>query len=170
MNSPEYNQEQEEAKKKRYLITGVWIFSAIIFILWLSSLRFSVGSDAFSLSSQEKEVWQEDLDKSISYFQDNLSLLNAVSEDEQVAVEGQIFMQEMANNLNEKVISAEIINEDPKELEVIKNESDKLLKTLESKINNGSSCPVFINCMPGPDRVGPCSVPPGCEDITQIAY
>jgi hypothetical protein len=30
-------------------------------------------------------------------------------------------------------------------------------------------CPEWINCMPGPGR-GPCTIPEGCEGITQIAH
>lgn len=173
MKSPEHNQEQEEARKKRYLIIGVGIFSAIIFILWLGSLRFSMNSGAFNISSQERETWQDDLDDSMSFFQDNLNLLNEsnqVTENTEMNVEGEMFLQEMTDNLSEQTIKTEVSIEDPQELEIIKSESDELLQTLENKINNNLSCPAFINCMPGPDRVGPCSIPPGCEDITQIAY
>jgi hypothetical protein len=173
MNKPEHNQDQAEAKKKRYLVIGVWVFSTIILLLWIISLRMSFRSNSFNVSSSETEAWQEDLDQSISYFQDNLSLLNESNqaiENRKVDVEGQVFLQDMKNNLTEKKMKTEIVNNEFQELELIKSESDKLLKNLENKINNNLSCPVFINCMPGPDRAGPCSVPPGCEDITQIAY
>lgn len=170
MNNPEDNQEQAEAKKKRYLIIGVWIFSAIIFILWLGSLRFSMNSGAFNISSQATETWQEDLDESMSYFQDNLNSLNEINENEQVGAEGQVFLQDMTDNLAEQKIEAEALDQDLQDSKTKKSESDQLLKNLENKINSNISCPAFINCMPGPDRVGPCSIPPGCEDITQIAY
>jgi len=36
--------------------------------------------------------------------------------------------------------------------------------------NNNKNCPQYINCMPGPQRRGPCQVPAGCEGVTQVAY
>jgi len=169
MSNPEYYQEKE-VKKRRYLVIGVWVFAVIIFFLWLGNLRFSFQSNPFNISFQEKEAWQEDLDESMSYFQANLNSLNEANRNSRVNTESQIFLQNMTNNLMEQKMQTEIISNEFQELEIMRSESDKLLKNLENKINNNSPCPVFINCMPGPDRVGPCSVPPGCEDITQIAY
>jgi hypothetical protein len=170
MTRPDYNQEQVEARKKGYLVIGVSIFSIIIFIIWLLGLRFSFQSDAFTIPVENAAVWQEELDESMSYFQDNLNSLNQANESKEIEVEGKLFLENMTENLSEKNKEIGIVQKDAQELEIIKIESDKLLKNLESKINNNVSCPVFINCMPGPDRTGPCSVPPGCEDITQIAY
>jgi hypothetical protein len=176
MNSPERNQAKEEAKKKRYLVVGVWVFSIVILMLWLNTLRLSFQSDVFSVSPRAREAWQEDLDESMSYFQNNLNLLNEASQsnenskNSEISIDGQVFLQDMADSLSEQQIKKEVVSQDFQELEMLKIESNNLLKTLENKININSSCPVFINCMPGPDRVEPCSIPPGCEDITQIAY
>ena len=40
----------------------------------------------------------------------------------------------------------------------------------ESSTKALSSCPEWVNCIPGPDIGTRCVVPPGCENITQKAY
>lgn len=40
----------------------------------------------------------------------------------------------------------------------------------ESSSKALSSCPEWVNCMPGPDVNTRCIIPPGCEGITQKAY
>ncbi len=40
----------------------------------------------------------------------------------------------------------------------------------ESSTKLFSSCPEWVNCMPGPDVGTRCVIPPGCEGITQKAY
>lgn len=40
----------------------------------------------------------------------------------------------------------------------------------ESSTKALSSCPEWVNCMPGPDVGSRCIIPPGCEGITQKAY
>jgi hypothetical protein len=40
----------------------------------------------------------------------------------------------------------------------------------ESSTKALSSCPEWVNCMPGPDVGTRCIIPPGCENITQKAY
>ncbi|MCL4392083.1 hypothetical protein M1413_02005 [Patescibacteria group bacterium] len=40
----------------------------------------------------------------------------------------------------------------------------------ESSTKALSSCPEWVNCMPGPDVGTRCIIPPGCENVTQKAY
>lgn len=166
--SESFQQNQvDEQRKRLYLKIGVVLFSVVIATLWLISLRFSFSAnlnDFIVEDNNQATVWQEDLNESLNALQANLK--DSQVEDNQIKTEEKVFLQTMSANLAELTSVKEVSNETDLTTEE-KLGSDMLLE-LETRLN--VQCPAYINCMPmiGEDR--PCVIPPGCENITQIAY
>lgn len=167
MKDKHHNLDDEEMRKRRYLYIGVWVFSLAIALLWVANLKFSF-QEAFSSSSyQEVRAVRSDLDDLLVYFQEGSRDIN---DEQELEMSGQLFLQEMSRNLEFKDKEGLASSDNLVELDPIKEDANHLLKNLENKIIQNTGCPQYINCMPGPDRLKPCSVPSGCENITQIAY
>lgn len=100
-----------------------------------------------------KNVWtgssyeNSDLESIKQVFQ--VDTEQALSENKQES-DADKLLQDIADNAGEK-INQEIKQED-------------------KNIKNNDVCPAWINCMPSIDEARSCQIPPGCEDITQIAY
>jgi len=166
--SESFQQNQVDEQRKRfYLKIGVGLFSVLIAVLWLVSLRFSFTAnlnDFIVEDSNQTAAWQEDLNESFNTLQTNLK--DFQTEETQIKTEEKTFLQTMSANLAELASAQEA--PDQTELIVEEKLGSEMLLELESRLN--LQCPAYINCMPmiGEDR--PCVLPPGCENITQIAY
>jgi len=166
--SESFQQNQVDEQRKRfYLKIGVGLFSVLIAALWLFSLRFSVSANLNDLiveDNNQTAVWQEDLNESMNALKANLK--NSQVEDIQIKTEEKVFLQTMSANLAELTSAQEMSDES--ELIVEEKLGSEMLLELESRLN--SQCPAYINCMPMIGEARPCVIPPGCENITQIAY
>lgn len=160
-----------EAKKRLLLKVGVGIFSALIIGFWLLSLRLTADSKmAAEANNSEMDAWQEEFGRTINAMR---SGLETETETASTTKTGKEFLSEMAENLEESeaatatgskimatntVVSATITPE-------------QMIKRLEDRLPAANSaCPEFIDCMPTIGEAKPCVIPPGCENITQIAY
>lgn len=166
-----------EAKKRLILKIGVIIFSIFILVFWAFNLTASFGrrSKADDTNSASSTAWQDDLNQTIKEIKSGLKANDADSN------EGKAFLKEMADNLEEKISTttasatpafatgtAAIASSAPATMTpVILN---KELEAKPSASSTAVSCPQFINCMPTIGASKPCVIPPGCENITQIAY
>lgn len=146
----------EEIRKKIFVLRlGVGIFVAIIAVLWLSNLVFSVNhaNNSAPLASPE---WQAELSSSLNDFRQNMNN-NSPSNflnDLQTKIEGEASSSSASSSPEEMASSS----------------PEKMISDLANKLTASSSCPAYINCMPSIGEPRPCVIPPGCEKITQIAY
>lgn len=166
-----------EAKKRLILKIGVVIFSVFILGFWAFNLAASFGrrSETDGTDSVSSTAWQNDLNQTISEIKSGLKANDSNRDD------GKAFLKEMADNLEEKNSTA-TASETPMVATgtaVIASSVPAtmtpiiLKKELETNSSSSSatvSCPQFIDCMPTIGDSKPCVIPPGCENITQIAY
>ncbi len=146
------NYDEPNYKKSLVLKFSIIIIIAVIFFLWLANLRNVLESN----QRNNNQVWQkitEDIDKS-------LNRLDEISNDLASTSDSNKFVSELVNRASSTVATSTVKIELKEEL------SDLIKKATTTK----SNCPEYINCMPLIGEARPCTVPVGCEDITQIAY
>ena len=160
-----------EAKKRLLLKVGVGIFSALIIGFWLLSLRLTAdGKMAAEANNSEMDAWQEEFGRTINAMRSGLETENETASTTKA---GKEFLSEMADNLEESE-AAIATGSDPMATNTPVNATitpEQMIKRLEDRLPAANSaCPEFIDCMPSFGEVNQCVIPPGCENITQIAY
>jgi hypothetical protein len=161
-----------EEKKRLFIKVGVLIFSLLILVFWFFNLRASFNVDKGQIGeNQGIDVWQEDFKKTIESARKGLDEPIVASSSNDT---GQDFLNDLADNLEKKEglpsISEPVVPVVPVETATLSPEN--LLKDLENRLPQApvNNCPAFIDCMPTIGDAKPCLIPPGCENITQIAY
>ena len=144
----------EEKKKRMIMMIGVPVIMIIIFVLWIFNLDNSFSSA--SLRGKEKLNFDfgnpvEDIKEDVSDIGSSLEDLIQVPVEEENIPRIEDGTEIIPINDSEEVPVEEVLVGDVPVKEVISN------------------CPEYINCMPGPE-LRDCTIPPGCEDITIIAY
>jgi hypothetical protein len=70
----------DQSKQQRKLVIGVTIFMALVFIIWLLSLKYSISSlqnsDSDSSSKQQWSRLKQEISQSLASFKDNFRSLN----------------------------------------------------------------------------------------------
>lgn len=180
MPRPEADNQTAELKKRLFLKTGVWLFSAIIAGLWLFSLGINFKQQALANDDKSPAVaaWQMELNQAIGAIKSSVNFSDQTFVGDEIVDNsaGEDFLVAMNNSLEKKVVSPEM-EADASASELITNDKsatttpESMLKDLEKRLPTVvNNCPDFINCMPLIDEVRPCLIPPGCENITQIVY
>lgn len=154
-------------KKKIYIMQiSIVIIAIFLFSLWIFNLNnvfyednnFSHKQDYKSLSETIKQVTD-----------DTKSRLRAIKlpENKNSVVSSNI-VQKMIKSVNVLASSTSVDNS-----QSLNNKGSSIATPINNKQpkDNVNSCPAWINCMP---RIGSsppdCTIPVGCENITQIAY
>ena len=176
MTDQEKNQQAREEEKKRFLLkSGVWIFSVFILVFWVFTLTRSFNNKAGAGETIDADAaaWQSDLNQTIATIKNVMNDKTPESSDTLAA--GRDFLEKMDASLEKKAAASgtPILEE-----KNIADESsatmtpEELLSGLQQRLPElaSSSCPEFIDCMPTIGEAKPCVIPPGCENITQIAY
>ena len=160
MSNLAHEDEYEDFKKRRFLKISVAFFSIIIATIWIVSLRFSFNNNLVekeSSLSAVKNFITEDVENAVDL------KANVLNKDQETAVKVQekAFLQAMSVDISEKL---------KKDEEAKVDDSKKMLEELEERLKNEKNCPKYIDCMPSIGGPVDCSIPKGCENITQIAY
>lgn len=154
-----------ETEKKKIFLMRVIIGSVVfvIAILWAFNLknvwRDSQSENAASGNNEWTNL-KSDLEKTLADAQDKL---DKIKEEERAADKeaGDKFLsgllEETARTASSSATSTSEIQAKPD-------------KEASSTPKSGSSCPEYINCMPSIGETRSCTIPLGCEGITQIAY
>lgn len=172
MSSSPTDNSVVETKKLLMLKLGVSFFSLIIIVFWLFNLSGSFTSTrSTAVQGQPAEVnddWQQE-------FTDTFNSLQASLESQATASgNGEDFLQDMADNLAAREVtpSSSVEAGSPAVATVTPEQllADLAARLPEVEQPDSNSCPQFIDCMPSIGEAKPCVIPPGCENITQIAY
>lgn len=156
------NPEEQNDQKNVVFKIGIIVIVAVIFFLWLANLRNVLEDN----KKENSDLWQkitQDMDSS-------LSKLNEISNNlASTSVENNNFVKDLVNRVNSATSTAttSIISTSTVKTE-IKEELVDIIKKGTTTVKN--SCPEFINCMPTIGEARPCTIPVGCENVTQIAY
>lgn len=158
------NEEEREARKSLFLKIGVFSIFVLVFTLWLLNLKgvFSTIPSDTSLSKIGAEI-----EKKAKADEDRLGL-NSPS-----AISQQEFVDKLLDK-TEQTISSSTATSSATSTAIleIKKELLDLTKNISTTTvdSDKKGCPPYINCMPTIGETRPCVVPPGCENITIIAY
>lgn len=153
------NPDEQNYKKALILkIVGI-IFIIFIFFLWLANLR-NVFEDNKKGNDQTWQKITGDID-------DSLDRLNKISDSlASSSIDNNKFVKEVVDRANSTTTVSSIATSTIKV--EIKEELLDLIKKATTTVKN--NCPEYINCMPTIGGARPCTIPAGCENITQIAY
>lgn len=152
------NNDEQNYKKTLLFKLGIIIIIAVIFFLWLASLRSVLKNNQDSNNETWRKINQDvnnslnDLDKIVN----NLS--TSTSED--------LFVERLLDGASS---TATTTISTTTATTLVKEELSDLIKMATSTVKD-SACPPYINCMPTIGEARPCVIPVGCENITQIAY
>ncbi|HNU81364.1 MAG TPA: hypothetical protein PLA05_00765 [bacterium] len=170
------NQVAEEKKKRFFLKVGVWVFSVLILSFWLFTLVHSFNNTTISVGQTidaDTAAWQADLNQTIDIIRNEMVDKTSVASNTPAV--SQDFLEKMNANLEEQVAASEtapIVEENITDKSRATITPEELISGLQKRLPElaSSSCPEFIDCMPSIGEAKPCVIPPGCENITQIAY
>lgn len=150
------NPDEQYVKKSLLVKIGIIVVIAIIFFLWLASLK-GVFENQRSVSDNTWRQINNDIDQSFAEAEkrfDRAADLAASSTSD-------IFVDDLLKKASSTSSSTVSTSTAAAELK------QELIDITKTKI---TSCPPYINCMPSIGEGRPCVIPPGCEKITQIAY
>jgi len=119
---------------------GVIALTVIIILLW---------------TVNQKNVWRNNNDREVEISNDIIKIFQ----------ESEPEFEEGKEILSDGNIDKRLENDAGKLLEDVMREADK--RDTNTEFIN---CPEWVNCMPTIGEASPCVIPPGCEDITKIAY
>lgn len=160
--------KDQEAKKSLFIKIGVSVFIIFIFILWSASLKnvFKYYDQEDSLSFSQIS---SNLDESIKEAKEKAEEIN--SQNKNISSSSQDFVNDLIKKTEELTSSSsdKLINPPVSSSTIILEEiKDEIIRLHDNK--DASNCPQYINCMPTVGQINSCSVPSGCEKITQIVY
>ncbi len=153
----------EEERRKKILMMRLGIALIMIFILafWVFNLKNTWRSNepAPAKNDQDWAQLKNDFNKTINDLENRLHQ----DADKKAADLASSTLDNLIKN------TAKIASSSTSSIVV----STSTLATITPPVvkKENKNCPAYVNCMPtvgGPAR--PCSIPPGCEGITTIAY
>jgi hypothetical protein len=161
----------DEKDKKLLLYSAVAFFLVLILFLWIINLPSVLNSKTINEQETDNFNWGEitdNLKKTWSNFSDNWKETN-VDLEKEIKNNPDIFV---SNTSTEEISTSTV---DVKEFEDMQKELKKLEKALEEtqiEKQNPNNCPQWVNCMPTYGDSGPrdCTIPAGCEGITEKVY
>jgi hypothetical protein len=161
----------EEKDKKLLLYSAVTFFLVLILFLWVFNLSSVLSSKTINEEETDNFNWGEisdTLKNTWSDFSDNWKETGEELEKE-IEKNPVIFV---GSTSTEEVSTSTI---DVEEFEDMQSDLKKLEEALEEaqiEKQNLNNCPEWVNCMPTYGDSGPrnCTIPPGCEGITEKVY
>lgn len=157
------NPEQQGYKKALLLKIGIIVIIAVIFFLWLASLKKVFETKQNQTDDTFKKI-SEDIDKSLKEAEDRFNVASSSANNSFVKD-----LLDKASSTAGSVSTTPTTTVTATTSKEIKEELSDLIKKATTT-NKGAGCPAYINCMPTIGEARPCVIPAGCEDITQIAY
>lgn len=160
-----------EKDKKLLLYSAVSFFLVLILFIWIFNLPSILSSKTIEEEEVDNFNWTEVTDtlkNTWSDFSDNWDE-SSVEIEEEVEKNPDIFV---GSTSTEEVSTSTV---DSKEFEDMQAELKKLEEALEEaqiEKQNPNNCPQWVNCMPSYGDSGPrdCTIPSGCEGITEKVY
>ncbi|HZJ41732.1 MAG TPA: hypothetical protein VFD51_01825 [Patescibacteria group bacterium] len=142
INLKEKKEKKSKSKDKEIVImrVAVFIIALAIIILWVTN---------------QKNVWRNN----------NSNDVDLSNDIKKIFQEPEPGFEEGKEILTDDNVGKRLEQDAGKLLEDIMNEANK--KATSTELIN---CPEWINCMPTIGEARPCTVLPGCEGITKIAY
>jgi hypothetical protein len=161
----------DEKDKKLLLYSAVTFFLVLILFLWIFNLPSILNSKTIEEEETDNFNWADITDtlkKTWSGFSDNWNETSVEFENE-IEKNPDIFV---GSTSTEEVSTSTV---DVEEFEDMQTELKKLEKALEEaqlEKQNPNNCPEWVNCMPTYGDSGPrnCTIPAGCEGITEKVY
>jgi len=158
----------EEKQKKIFLMKiGVAFLAGLILILWVFNLKNVWRFNQINAPTDSQADWQSiktNLDKSISEISDRLNKENDQALAQQIA--SSTLLQDLVKETSKLAASSTAATTSTTSLPV--SPATSTLPGLDKK--TGKNCPQYIDCMPTVGSAPDCSIPVGCEGITEKVY
>jgi hypothetical protein len=161
----------EEERRKKIIVMKILVatIATLVFIFWIFNFQNVWQANKLKVSKVDTAQWDE-LKKEIgSSLGDMEKRLNTIEEKTKLAAE--------ADGLLEGVVkrAEEIASSTASSTDLLATSSAEVISSLTLPLpplnsEPKNNCPLYINCMPSIGEAKPCQIPPGCEEITQIAY
>jgi hypothetical protein len=171
-NNDSKDNNGDEKDKKLLLYSAVTFFLVLIFFLWILNLPSILNSNTIEEEETDNFNWGEitkTLKKTWSGFTDNWDEVNLDLENE-VEKNPDIFIG--SSTSTEEISTSTIDVEKFEDMQMELKKLEKALEEAQIKKQNPNNCPEWINCMPTYGDSGPrdCTIPVGCEGITEKVY
>ncbi|MFZ4631948.1 MAG: hypothetical protein ACOYL8_01920 [Patescibacteria group bacterium] len=163
--------ESEVAKRNFLIKVGVGAIMSLILVFWFLNIKnvFVGNSDLENKKSSEEVLnLKDDFNEVADKMTKSLEQIGATNEKLNLASSSLvneliIETNKIASSTNSDTISTSTT--------VISTSSLPIISEIKTPSNNvKNNCPVYINCMPSVGAARPCTIPPGCEGVTLIAY
>jgi len=155
---------ESEAKKKFLMKVGIISVMALILIFWVLNMKNVFRNDAVNTNDQslaQLRNIKNDFNNTITEINQNLSTVGAATSTSPSNIATSSFVSELIKETNSNSSSTEV--KATSSLPIIPVSSSTPVKV-------NPNCPAYINCMPTIGAARDCTIPLGCEGITQIAY
>jgi len=149
------NSDKQENNKVLWTKIILILFVVVIFCLWLANLR-----NVFDNQKPETDDTWKKINEAFQQIENNSNLASSTASSTKE--------NEFVENLLDKASSTASSTATASE-EKIKNRLDNIMETATTTVKK-NNCPPYINCQPTIGKARACTVPAGCEGITQIAY
>jgi len=177
--------ENEQAKKNFLIKVGVISSAALIFIFWFLNFKnvfvFNTPEDleeenslnnltqefkeTFDRINNNLEISPKNNNEDLLFNSDlSPSIIEATKNG--LPVNGSGIYEDNSLSENNGTSSLEQVAEMAPRLYIDNNSSPLPVAPLK----DASMCPAYVNCMPTIGEARQCSIPPGCEGITQFVY
>ena len=149
------NSDKQENNKILWTKIILILFVVVVFFLWLANLR-----NVFNNQKPENDDTWKKISESIKQIENNYNLTTSTAS----STKENEFVENLLNKASSTASSTATASE-----EKIKNRLDDIMETTTTTVKK-AGCPPYINCQPTIGKARTCTVPAGCEGITQIAY
>lgn len=156
------NEEKRNENKKNILIIFlVSFFFSIIFILWLFNFLNTLKTTNFNITVPDSQSVLEIKDG----FKNLLDLADKPFDTKEVNIFNEDDLTDTDSVNKTEIKKQESLDENASpDVSIPDEKKDEIDNKLTKK------CPAYVNCMPMIDSEPNCSIPMGCEDVTQLLY
>ncbi|MFP4514944.1 MAG: hypothetical protein ACLFNO_03010 [Parcubacteria group bacterium] len=161
----------EEEDKKLLLYSAVAFFLVLILFLWIFNLPSILNSKTINEEEADNFNWEgitETLRKTWSDFSDNWKETSVDLENE-IEKNPDIFV---GSTSTEEISTSTVEVEEFEDMQAELKKLEKALEEAHIEKQDSNNCPEWVNCMPTYGDSGPrdCTIPAGCEGITEKVY
>lgn len=165
----------DQAKKNFLIKVGVGAIMSLVLIFWALNVKniFLSSADNDTQSTSEILSLKKEFSETITSFEESLEKVDKINDDIKAASSS--LLTEFILETNKTASSSEtqlvISPPDTSSSSIISTSSFPTILPVAAPTQKIKlDCPSYINCMPTIGEARSCQVPPGCEEITQIAY
>ncbi|NLZ74328.1 hypothetical protein GX917_00220 [Candidatus Falkowbacteria bacterium] len=145
--------KENQDERKKIMKVGVILIMILVFVFWLFVMKHSFIKQASEVNQDKEELQsiRDELNETLDKLNEGLNKIKEVE----------------SENFLPATSSSDILMPD---ISPVSEEQPIIIPELPEPKDLNSSCPAYINCMPTIGAARSCSIPIGCEGITELVY